>query len=234
MMAMLLQTQATIEHWHPGERCCDSEWEAAYQRFESSAEEIQKFERRLQSLGASRWPRESEIAELFCGRGNGLMALAALGFDRIRGVDLSESLLRAYRGPARLYVGDCRDLGFVDRSLDIVLVQGGLHHLPEIPGDLEKTLIEIKRVLRPGGRFVMVEPWRTPFLRVVHTFCNLSLARRAWGKLDALATMIDRERTTYERWLSQGQPILRLLQAHFDPELKSIGWGKISFVGRVR
>jgi ubiquinone/menaquinone biosynthesis C-methylase UbiE len=57
------------------------------------------------------------------------------------------------------------------------VVQGGLHHLPELPRDLDKTLLEIKRVLRPQGRFVIVEPWHTPFLRIVHAFCNFSLAR---------------------------------------------------------
>jgi ubiquinone/menaquinone biosynthesis C-methylase UbiE len=226
--------QPAIEWWHPGELCCDPEWEAAYQRFESPEEEIQKFERRLISLGARYWPRESEIAELFCGRGNGLKALASLGFKRLSGVDLSESLLRAYDGPARLYVGDCRELRFPDSSLDIVVVQGGLHHLPDLPRDLEKTLLEIKRVLRPMGRFVMVEPWHTPFLRVVHACCNLSMARQAWGKLDALATMIDRERGTYERWLSRGESILNLVETHFDTELKTIAWGKISFVGQPR
>jgi SAM-dependent methyltransferase len=232
---MLSQVQKpVIEQWQPGVHCCDPDWEAAYQRFESPDEEIRKFERRLVTLGARQWPRDSAIAELFCGRGNGLKALAGLGFEQLSGVDLSETLLRAYDGPARLYVGDCRNLRFADRSLDIVVIQGGLHHLPELPSDLEKTLLEINRVLRPEGRFVMVEPWHTPFLGVVHAFCNIPLARRAWDRLDALATMIDHERATYERWLSQGQSILNMVETHFDTDLKTIAWGKVSFVGRPR
>jgi hypothetical protein len=39
--------------------------------------------------------------ELLCGRGNGLEALAQLGFLRIEGVDLSPRLLRQYKGFAR-------------------------------------------------------------------------------------------------------------------------------------
>src|SRR6266513_1650687 len=49
--------------------------EAAYLRFESPEEEIRKFIRRLTRLGASQWPRDAEIVELFCGRGNGLLSL---------------------------------------------------------------------------------------------------------------------------------------------------------------
>ena len=224
----------TIERWHPGVSCCDAIWEEAYQRFESPGKEIGKFRRRLVSLGALNWPRESTIVELFCGRGNGLKALASLGFQSLSGVDLSESLLGKFDGQARLYVGDCRDLKFSDRSIDVVVVQGGLHHLPDLPRDLEKTLLEICRVLRSSGRVVLVEPWNTTFLRLVHGFCNLSIARRAWGKLDALATMIDRERTTYERWLGQPDRIRQLLGTHFVPEQQRIAWGKLTFVGRPR
>src|SRR5439155_8665936 len=45
-------------------------WEAAYLRFETPEEEIQKFIGRLNRLGAPQWPRDAEIVELFCGRGN--------------------------------------------------------------------------------------------------------------------------------------------------------------------
>src|SRR3982074_2773992 len=53
-------------------------WEAAYLRFESPEEEIRKFIKRLTRLGAPQWPRDAEIVELFCGRGNGLIALQRL------------------------------------------------------------------------------------------------------------------------------------------------------------
>ena len=223
-----------IEQWRPGVSCCDPIWEEAYQRFESPAEEIRKFRRRLISLGALDWPRESGIVELFCGRGNGLKALASLGFQSLSGVDLSETLIRNFDGEARLYIGDCRDLKFAASSFDVAVVQGGLHHLPDLFGDLEKTLCEVRRVLRPSGRLVVVEPWNTIFLRLVHGCCNLSIARRAWTKLDALATMTDRERVTYERWLAQPDRILQLLRTHFGPEQQRIAWGKLAFVGRPR
>src|SRR6266571_9470291 len=151
-------------------------WEAAYLRFESPEEEIRKFIRRLTRLGAPQWPRDAEIVELFCGRGNGLMALQRLGFTRLEGVDLSSRLIAQYKGPAKCIVGDCRKLPFEDRSKGLLVVHGGLHHLLSLPEDLEQTFSEMQRVLRKKGLVVFVEPWLTPFLRFVHAASRSSLA----------------------------------------------------------
>lgn len=206
-------------------------WEAAYLRFETPEEEIQKFVRRLERLGAKDWPRDSRILELFCGRGNGLNALSRLGFGNLEAVDLSPRLLAQYKGPATCYVADCRHLPFENVSRDIVIVQGGLHHLPVLPDDLEKTFAEIERVLKPSGRVMFVEPWRTPFLVFAHLVSDNPLLRRLSNKLDALATMTEHERPTYERWLSEPRMITSLAHAHFLPVYESFSWGKWSFVG---
>ena len=209
-------------------------WEAAYLRFETPEEEIQKFTDRLRRLGVSQWPRETNVVELFCGRGNGLHALERLGFRNIEGVDLSPRLLAEYRGAARCYAGDCRELPFADKSKDAAIVQGGLHHLPVLPDDLERVFAELKRVLWPNGRVVFVEPWLTPFLRFVHLVTENMLARRLSVKLDALATMIDYERQTYENWLGRPREISQLARRYFQPEHESFSWGKWNFVGRPR
>ena len=209
-------------------------WEAAYLRFETPEEEIRKFSERLRRLGVSKWPRETNVAELFCGRGNGLHALARLGFRNIEGVDLSPRLLAEYAGDARCYAGDCRELPFADKSKDAAIVQGGLHHLPILPDDLERVFAELRRVLRPEGRVVFVEPWLTPFLRVVHRVAQNPLARRLSVKLDALATMIENERQTYENWLGRPREISQLARRCFQSEHESFTWGKWNFVGRPR
>ena len=207
-------------------------WEAAYLRFETPEEEIRKFTERLRRLGVSKWPWETNVVELFCGRGNGLHALARLGFRNIEGVDLSPRLLAEYTGEARCYQGDCRELPFADKSKDAAIVQGGLHHLPMLPDDLERVFVELRRVLRPEGRVVFVEPWLTPFLRVVHRVAQNPPARRLSVKLDALATMIENERQTYENWLGRPQEISQLARRYFQPEHESFAWGKWNFVGR--
>ena len=209
-------------------------WEAAYLRFETPEEEIRKFTERLRRLGVSEWPRESNVVELFCGRGNGLHALARLGFRSIEGVDLSPRLLAEYTGEARCTAGDCRELPFTDKSKDGAIVQGGLHHLPVLPDDLERVFAELRRVLRPGGRVVFVEPWLTPFLRFVHAVAENPLARRASVKLDALAVMIENERATYENWLGRPREISQLARRYFQLEHESFAWGKWNFVGRPR
>src|SRR6267378_4793566 len=209
-------------------------WEAAYLRFETPEQEIRKFVSRLQRLGAAQWPRDAEIVELFCGRGNGLNALGGLGFTRLEGVDLSPRLIALYRGPAKCFVGDCRQLPFADQSKDVLIVQGGLHHLPALPDDLEKTFSEMQRVLRKDGRAVFVEPWLTPFLKFVHWVSENPLARRLSNKMDALATMIQFERPTYEQWLTGTDLIRKVARAHFTPVHESFEWGKWNFIGHPR
>lgn len=207
-------------------------WEEAYLRFETPEQEIRKFTKRLRALGANKWPRDAEIVELFCGRGNGLRALQALGFTRVEGVDLSAHLVAQYQGNARCYVCDCRQLPFADESKDALIVQGGLHHLPSLPDDLERALAQMQRVLRKDGRVVLVEPWLTPFLRFAHAACENPAARRLSNKVDALAVMIEHERRTYEQWLGQPDLIRQIVRKYFVPVQQSVAWGKWSFVGK--
>src|SRR5204862_606066 len=104
-------TTDTLKADTPGKLIPDP-WEAAYLRFETPEQEIQKFIARLNRLGAPQWPRHSEIVELFCGRGNGLMALERLGFTRIEGVVFSPRLIAQYRGSSKLTIADSRQSTF--------------------------------------------------------------------------------------------------------------------------
>jgi ubiquinone/menaquinone biosynthesis C-methylase UbiE len=223
-----------MERWVEGEPVEQEAWESAYARFETSEQEARKFVRRLHAAGAHHWPRQWRIVDLFCGRGNGLQALQRLGFEHLAGVDLSPGLLARYSGPATLYVGDCRALRFDDRSIDAVTIHGGLHHLRELPGDLERVLSEVQRVLQPQGRLLAVEPWQTPFLTAVHAACRMSPLRRAWPKLDALARMIELEQPAYPRWLARASVIAEVFDRHFVSLRCTTAWGKRSFLGKPR
>jgi len=209
-------------------------WEAAYLRFETPEQEIQKFIARLTRLGASQWPRNSEIVALFCGRGNGLIALQRLGFTNLEGVDLSPRLLAQFKGSAKCTLADCRQLPFADRSKDVLIVQGGLHHLPTLPDDLDQTFSEMQRVLGKEGRVMFVEPWRTPFLTFVHFISKLPPVRKISSKMDAFATMTHYERRTYEQWLGQPELIKKTARAHFVSVHEHFAWGKWNFVGTPR
>ena len=138
---MIQKTRLT--YWVEGNSCCIQRWEDAYNRFESDAEEIAKFQKRLNFLGAKNQNRDAIVVDLFCGTGRNLFCLEKMGFKNIHGVDLSPRLLNRYSGIAQLYVGDATSLEFPDSWADIIIVQGGLHHLLSLPEDLEKCLNQI-------------------------------------------------------------------------------------------
>lgn len=213
--------------------CCDPEWEAAYKRFETPEDEIAKFIQRLRRFGFDDLPKEIRIAEIFCGRGGGLVALERLGFSNVEGVDLSDTLLAEYRGPATMHLADCMEMPFDSDTFDAVIVHGGLHHLPKFPDDLDRTLSEVARITKSGGQFYAVEPWRTLFLTFAHYVTERSIMRRLYAKGDALAIMTDRERVTYEQWLEQPQEILATFAKHFTAVRTQTRWGKLSYVGRL-
>ena len=224
------ETPAIIRHVTDGQKCCDPAWEAAYKRFETPEQEIAKFIGRLKRFGFDHRDRNARIVEIFCGRGNGLVALERLGFGNLEGVDLSDSLLEEYRGPAQLHLADCLDLPLDADAYDGVIVQGGLHHLPDIPADLERCLVDVKRILKPDGRFFVIEPWRTPFLVFAHAVTELSIMRKLYAKGDALAVMTERERVTYENWLGRAGLIRDTFERHFQLESWKTTWGKLAAV----
>lgn len=206
-------------------------WEDAYVRFETTEEEIKKFIGRLNRLGQKNWRRDEKIVDIFCGRGNGLKALEILGFTNLEGVDISPELLSRYQGSAKLYAADCRELPFEDSSRDIIIVQGGLHHLPTLPEDLKKTLSEVMRVLRPGGKFVMVEPFSTPFLQMIHFLSEYYIVKLVSNKFDAFAAMTHYEATTYFNWLSKSFEIPKFLDEFFVSDFSQKRFGKLFYVG---
>lgn len=206
-------------------------WEAAYRRFETPEQERQKFLKRLKQFGVESWDRNLKICEMFCGRGNGLYIWQDLGFKNIEGLDLSADLVADYKGTAKVQVGDARDLPYEDATFDVIVIQGGLHHLT-LMDDLHKTMTEIHRVLKPDGRLVLVEPWWTPFLNIVHKISDLRLSRMAWDKLDALATMTELEHQTYFDWLGRPDEVRNAIGRVVEFEQLNIGWGKIKLIGR--
>lgn len=208
-------------------------WESQYSRFETPNQEFRKSLRRLRKFGAPSWKRNWEVVELFCGRGSGLKALETMGFSRIVGVDISATLLGRYSGKAATLNADCRKRIFLNGSKDVIIIQGGLHHL-RFPHDLVATLDEVTNALRMGGLVAIMEPWRTPFLQFVHFVARQKLARSLWSKLDAFESTYQLEKATYDAWLANGPKVLKLLHERFHPVRERLGWGKLLFVGRKK
>lgn len=205
-------------------------WESAFKNFESDDQEIQKFLSRYQKLGFKQLDTSLHIADLFCGKGNSLTALEQLGFSNLTGVDISEDLLSQYDGEATLYNGNCLDLHFLnDSTFDVIVIQGGIHHLDNLEQNLEKLFLEIKRILAPNGKFYFIEPWLTPYLQFVHGCAALTLLRRIYLPLCAFATMVYYESSTYKKWLTSDSFIQYQLNTHFPDSTIKIGWGKAIF-----
>ncbi len=115
--------------------------------------------RRGQMLAAAACLREGVRAlELGCGTGVFTRQLASHG-PFLLAVDISLDLLHVGRRDdavvlaARRAAMDVEALGVRSGTFDVVLGVSVLHHV-----DLSRTLVEVRRVLRPGGRIAFSEP----------------------------------------------------------------------------
>lgn len=88
---------------------------------------------------------------------------------RLTGIELSPEMLaiareraEALSHPADLRLGDVQELEFADESFDTVVCTLGLCTIP----DHRRAVAEAWRVLRPGGRFLLLEHVRSPSLPV--------------------------------------------------------------------
>lgn len=106
-----------------------------------------------------------------------IMASAILKPDKITGIDISDGMLQIGREKVKkqgledrieLLNGDCETINFKDDSFDAVTVAFGVRNFEH----LEKGLSEIKRVLKPGGKLVVLE-FSKPRSAVVRSMYNL-------------------------------------------------------------
>ena len=78
----------------------------------------------------------------------------AFGID-INEKDLSEARKKIEDQPIKFIKADASLLPFSDSEFDLVLMNAVLHHLQNISAVLKESM----RVLKPGGRFVLKEPY---------------------------------------------------------------------------
>lgn len=100
--------------------------------------------------------RGATILEIGSGRGGLLDALLRRGLDVV-GVDTSEARIaeaRASRGDLPIRRTSGVTLPFADASFDFVLSFDVLEHIPDTDGHLA----EVRRVLKPGGWYLLQTP----------------------------------------------------------------------------
>jgi ubiquinone/menaquinone biosynthesis C-methylase UbiE len=128
-----------------------------------------------------------ELLDVGCGGGQLIAWLAAeYPGAQISGLDLSpEQTARASKRTAQygervqVYEGSALEIPFKSNRFDVVISVASIKHWP----DRQQGMREIMRVLRPGGRFYVVEADRGCSLEDAGRFVNAWRLPRATGPL---------------------------------------------------
>ena len=118
-----------------------------------------------------------------------ILASSMLNPEKIIGIDISDGMLEIGRQKIKklslenkieLFNGDSEAIKFEDNSFDAVTVSFGVRNFQ----DLEKGLSEIKRVLKPGGKLMVLEfsKPKLPLVKAVYNF-YMKLVNPNMGRL---------------------------------------------------
>ncbi|WP_413205293.1 methyltransferase domain-containing protein [Rhodospirillum sp. A1_3_36] len=131
---------------------------------------LKEMERVIEKLSSGM--RGSRVLDFGCGKGEMVLSYLAAGARQVDGIDISATYVAEAQARCQsaglektrftVQVMDAHALDFPDESFDWVMGRGILHHL-----DQEKAVAEIRRVLKPGGQAVFMEPLAdNPLLKV--------------------------------------------------------------------
>ena len=125
--------------------------------------------------------RGLRVLEIGCGLGTDGVRFAKAGAD-YTGIDLTDAAIELARKRfelsglrGELRVSDAENLDFADESFDLVYSHGVLHHTP----DIARAVSEIHRVLKPGGRAIVMLYHRDSYNYRV----GIRILRRAGARL---------------------------------------------------
>ena len=139
-------------------------WEGAYDvllRIMTLGRE-DRFRERI--IGLARLEPGQRVLDVGCGTGTLAIAAAKVvgGSGKVSGIDPAPEMIARARGKAakagidvEFQVGAIEQLNLSDESVDVVLSTLMFHHLPQKLQTIGLT--EIRRVLAPGGRLVLVD-----------------------------------------------------------------------------
>ncbi|NVK07963.1 MAG: bifunctional demethylmenaquinone methyltransferase/2-methoxy-6-polyprenyl-1,4-benzoquinol methylase UbiE [Tenacibaculum sp.] len=124
-----------------------------------------------------------QILDIATGTGDLALMMSELNPEKIVGLDISEGMLQVGRqkiakanlsNKIKMIVGDSENIPFPDNTFDAITVSFGVRNFE----NLDKGLTEILRVLKPGGKFVVLEtsnPTKFPFKQGYKLYTNYIL-----------------------------------------------------------
>jgi demethylmenaquinone methyltransferase/2-methoxy-6-polyprenyl-1,4-benzoquinol methylase len=130
-----------------------------------------------------------ELLDIATGTGDFALACLKLNPDKVTGIDISTEMLAVGREKIakknlqhkiELFEGDSENIQFADNSFDAITVAFGVRNFE----NLEKGLQEMNRVVRPGGKVVILE-FSKPKKFPVKQFYNFYFFNILpfWGKM---------------------------------------------------
>lgn len=209
-------------------------WNTAFEKYESFERKKKKNLNRLQKSGFfNDVEKKKKILDLFSGTGDTLAGLKEEGYRNLFGGDLSLELVRIAKKnnpDIHFIVMDAVFPPFRTKSIDVITIQGGLHHLKSTT-EIENVIKDIKRILKEDGYFFCSEPAKTLILKIYLVLIKSPLYRifnytRYWKY------MYLREKTTYHLWLENFNEIVKSITSGFDTGYRKCGIVTFFFKGR--
>jgi ubiquinone/menaquinone biosynthesis C-methylase UbiE len=166
------QAHINNEYYTDAQRASDQYFDEIEQRRYATHYHLPELFASMNSAGPGAAPK---LLEIGCGIGVDSIQLAKRGYA-VTAVDLTENALTVARQFAErrgvsidFRLGNAEGLDFPDQSFDAVYSFGVLHHTP----DIERSVAEVHRVLRPGGTAYVMLYHRDSLVNLVHRALRL-------------------------------------------------------------
>ncbi|GAA0890396.1 bifunctional demethylmenaquinone methyltransferase/2-methoxy-6-polyprenyl-1,4-benzoquinol methylase UbiE [Fulvivirga kasyanovii] len=152
---------------------------------------------RNKAIGLLKRDQPKLILDIATGTGDFAIEALKLNPDKVIGVDISEGMLNMGREKLKrrklddkieLQMGDSEKLLFDDNKFDAVIVSFGVRNFE----NLEKGLADMYRVLKPGGKTVILEfsrPSKFPFKNIYNFYFKAILPK--------IGRLVSKDRAAY-------------------------------------